>query len=134
MSTGDGKKSPRFLLCMYDTVRIYVKKNETPEDVKRWFASSIASLWPVAEGSLSLRRCPCIRKGCPACARGEGHPSYVLYARRAGKRVSVYVPEDLAPQIDRAVENGRRLQQLISETGVRYTQAVKRERTHQSRK
>lgn len=109
-------------------MRIYMRKSETAEDVRRWFASAIAPLWPVAEGSLSLRRCPCVRKGCPACARGEGHPSYVLYVRRNGKRASVYVPEELAPEIESAVQNGRKLQQLITEAGVRYTQAVKRER------
>ena len=81
-----------------------------------------------------MRRCPCIRKGCPACARGEGHPSYVLYARRSGKRVSIYVPEDLAPQIESAIGNGRKLQKLINEAGVRYTQAVKRKRTLEPRK
>jgi hypothetical protein len=111
-----------------------MRKSETAEDVRRWFASAIAQLWPVAEGSLSLRRCPCIRKGCPACARGEGHPSYVLYVRSNGKRTSVYVPEELAQEIDGAVQNGRKLQQLINEAGVRYTQAVKRERILESRK
>jgi hypothetical protein len=107
---------------------------ETTEDVRRWFVGAIARLWPVAEGSLSLRRCPCIREGCPACAKGEGHPSYILYARRSGKRVSIYVPEDLAPDIESAIQNGRKLQQLVNEAGVRYTQAVKRERMSQSRK
>jgi hypothetical protein len=103
-------------------------KNETPEDVREWFVSAMARLWPVAEGSLSLRRCRCIRKGCPACAEGQGHPSYILYARRSGKRVSIYVPEALVPDIESAIQNGRKLQQLVNEAGVRYTQALKRER------
>ena len=107
---------------------------EKPQDIERWFASAIAKLWPVAEGSLSLRRCPCVRKNCQVCARGGGHPSYVLYARRGGRRVSIYVPEDVAPKIERALENGRRLQQLINEAGVRYVDAVKRQRTAKSRK
>jgi hypothetical protein len=115
-------------------MRIYTSKSETAEGVQRWFRSAVARLWPVAEGSLSLRRCPCIRKGCAACARGEGHPSYVLYARRSGKRVSLYVPAELAPHIESAIENGRKLQQLINEAGVRYTRALKQERTLKSRK
>ena len=109
-------------------------KVETPEDVERWFTAALAKLWPVAEGSLSLRRCPCVRENCQACARGEGHPSYVLYARRGGKRVSIYVPEDAAPKIEKALENGRRLQQLINEAGMRYTDAVKRQRATRSHK
>lgn len=107
---------------------------DAPKDVERWFAKAIAKLWPVAEGSLSLRRSPCIRKNCQACARGEGHPSYVLYARRDGRRVSIYVPEDLAPKIEEAIEKGRRLRELINEAGVLYVEAVKRERAGRSRK
>ena len=106
----------------------------TPKDVERWFQRAIARLWPVAEGSLSLRRSPCIRENCQVCAHGEGHSSYVLYARRGDRRVSIYVPEDVAPKIEEAIENGRRLQQLINEAGVRYVEAVKRQRVRQSRK
>ena len=110
------------------------KDEETPQDVERWFASAIARLWPLADGSLSLRRCPCVRDNCQACARGEGHPSYVLYARRNGRRVSIYVPDDLAPKIEGALANGRRMQELIDEAGVRYVDAVKRQRRARSRR
>jgi hypothetical protein len=109
-------------------------KNETPEDVRQWLVGAVARLWPLAEGSLSLRRCPCIRKGCPVCAESQGHPSYILYARRSGKRVSIYVPEALAQDIESAIQNGRKLQQLVNEAGVRYTQALKRERMSEPRK
>lgn len=109
------------------------KKTETPEQVKRWFLEAIQGLWPLAEGSLSLRKSPCIRENCPACARGEGHPSYVLYGRRSGRRLSIYVPDELAPEIQRAVENGRRLKDLINEAGVRYTHAVKAQRNQTRR-
>jgi hypothetical protein len=105
-----------------------MRSNETPDDVKRWFAAAIAELWPVAEGSFSLRHCPCIRQSCPACARGEGHASYVLYIRKGNRRTSLYVPDELAPKITTAVKNGRRLQQLINEAGIRYTRALKRGR------
>ncbi len=103
-------------------------RHESTDDVKSWFAGAIAKLWPVAEGSISLRHCPCIRKNCPACARGEGHSSYVLYARKGNRRTSIYVPSELAPKLASAIKNGRRLQQLINEAGVRYTEALKRER------
>ena len=38
----------------------------------------------------------------------------------------MYVPDALAPEIQRAVEKGRRLQDLIKEAGVRYLRARKR--------
>ena len=110
-----------------------MKKVEKPEKVKQWFMEATQGLWPLAEGSLSLRKSPCIRENCAACARGEGHPSYVLYGRRGGKRFSIYVPEELAPDIQKAVENGRKLKDLINEAGVRYAHAVKAQRGHTRR-
>jgi hypothetical protein len=103
-------------------------QNESTDDVKGWFRGAIAKLWPVAEGSITLRHCPCIRKNCPVCARGRGHASYVLYARRGRRRTSIYVPHELASKLAGAIKNGRRLQQLINEAGIRYAQAIKRER------
>jgi hypothetical protein len=106
---------------------------ETPEHVIRWFQAEVQKLSPVAAGSLCLRKSPCIRKNCPACAKGERHSSFALYGRRAGKRFSIYVPEELVPEIRDAIAHGRRVQDLISEAGVRYTQALKAERIKESR-
>lgn len=111
-----------------------MKRNETPEEVKGWFVEAIQRLWPVATGSLSLRKCPCIREHCAACESGEGHSSYALYGRQGDRRFSIYVPEDLAPQIQQAITNGRQLQQLINEAGQRYTKALKKQRSPKSRK
>jgi len=47
----------------------------------------------------------------------EGHASYVLSGRRGSKRFSIYIPDDLAPDIQQAIENGRQLQELINEAG-----------------
>jgi hypothetical protein len=101
---------------------------ETPTDVERWFRAQAGVLWPAALGSLSLRKSPCTREHCTACARGEQHPSYVLYARTKGRRTAVYVPDELEPEIRRALDNGRALQQLLHEAGRRYTKAVKHQR------
>jgi hypothetical protein len=98
---------------------------ETPEQVVKWFQTAVQKLAPAVAGSLSLRKSPCIRKNCPACARGEGHASYALYGRIKGKRFSIYVPNDLVPEISAAIANGQRMQELLSEAGVRYTQALK---------
>ncbi len=93
--------------------------------VERWFRDQVASRWPAALGSLSLRRSPCIRDKCHACETGEQHPSYVLYGRHAGRRFAVYVPDALVPEVRRALENGRALQQLLVEAGPRYVRALK---------
>lgn len=109
-------------------MRIDMVDAETPEQVREWFLRATATLWPLAEGSLSLRSCPCMRENCSACQRGEGHASYVLYARVGKHRKSIYVPDDIAPQIATAIENGRRFNELLHEAGARYVQAVKHDR------
>src|SRR5437660_6857639 len=92
-----------------------MRKTESTEDVQRWFAGGIRNLWPVAVGSLSLRKGPCIRPNCPACASGEGHSSYALYGREGARRFSIYVPERLVPEVRTAIQNGRQLQEFVNE-------------------
>jgi molybdopterin-guanine dinucleotide biosynthesis protein A len=105
-----------------------MKTTETSDDVRLWFLKAIEPLWPVALGSVSLRKSPCVRENCSACASGDGHSSYALSGYQGDHRFSVYVPSDLAPEITEAVENGRRIQDLVKEAGVRYLHAAKRER------
>ena len=109
-----------------------MSKNETPSDVVRWFTSQTADAWPAILGSLSLRRSPCIRASCPACQSGEQHPSYVLYGRLKGRRFSVYVPEELVPEVRRCLDNGRAVQELLYEAAPRYIKALKRQRSKAS--
>lgn len=111
------------LYCTYTMARM-----ETPEQVKLWFQGAIQRLWPVAIGSLSLRKSPCIRKGCRFCKSGQGHSSFALYGRKGGRRYSIYVPDELAEDLERAIRNGRDLQRLTAEAGRRYTLALKNER------
>ena len=88
----------------------------------------------MAVGSLSLRRSPCIRKGCRLCESGQGHSSYALYGRKGDRRFSIYVPDELAEDLERAIRNGRDLQKLMTEAGRRYTLALKNERVLRNRK
>jgi hypothetical protein len=103
-----------------------MRRTESAEDVGRWFADVIRDLWPVAVGSLSLRKGSCIRPNCRTCASGKGHSSYALYGRRGNRRFSIYVPEKLVPEVRAAVQNGRKLQELVNQAGVRYVSALKR--------
>lgn len=107
--------------------------SESAVEVRHWFQASIGQIWPIAEGSLSLRKTRCIRKNCTACTSGEGHASYVLSGRRGSKRFSIYIPDDLAPDIQQAIENGRQLQELINEAGVRLVNALKNQRKGKNR-
>ena len=106
---------------------------ESSSDVVRWLQSEAAELWPALLGSLSFRRSPCVRENCAACMSGEQHPSHVLYGRLKGRRVAVYVPEELVPEVQRSLDNGRALQELLQQAAPRYIKALKRERTKASK-
>jgi hypothetical protein len=106
---------------------------ESSSDVMRWLQSEAAELWPAFLGSLSFRRSPCVRENCQACMSGEQHPSHVLYGRLKGRRVAVYVPEELVPEVQRSLDNGRALQELLQQAAPRYIKALKRERTKASK-
>ena len=104
-------------------------KKESSIDVQQWFQNHAANLWPAALGSLSLRRSSCIRENCEACLKGEKHPIYFLYVRTKGKRLSIYIPDELVPDVQKSLDNGRELQELLCQTAVRYAKALKHERT-----
>jgi len=103
-------------------------RKELSKDVLRWFEKATKGLWPIALGSISLRKSPCIRKNCSACASGKGHLSYALSGYRGKQRFAIYVPDELAPEVQKAIENGRQLQELMKEAGLRYVKARKQER------
>ena len=106
----------------------YMQNAESPAEVHRWFQSAVRRMWPIAEGSLSLRKTRCIRKNCSACSSGRGHVSYVLCGRKGSQRFSMYVPDEMAPVVQEAIKNGRQLQDLMSEAGVRLVHALKNRR------
>ena len=90
--------------------------------------SEAASLWPASLGSLSYRRTRCGQPNCAACLSGEQHRS-----RHKGRRFAIYVPEELAEEVRRAVDNGRALQDLLMQAGPRYVKALKRVRKSKPR-
>ena len=103
-------------------------KRECAADVEQWFRDQAANLWPAILGSLSFRRNSCIREHCEACLKGEKHPSHVLYGRMKGRRFTIYVPDELVPDVQRSLDNGRELQELLYQAAMRYTKALKHER------
>jgi len=110
------------------TTPVHMARRDTPGQVKQWFQGAVQDLWPIAMGSLSLRKSPCIREHCRLCESGAGHSSYALYGRKGNRRFSIYVPDELAPELERAIRNGRQVHELMIEAGRRYALALKNER------
>lgn len=81
------------------------------------FARKVIALWPALKGSLALVRKPCIRPGCRTCARGDNHPAYLLSFTKQGRRRCMYVPAALVALVNRALKNGRRIEELLYRMG-----------------
>jgi len=86
------------------------------------------ALWPALKGSLAKVYKPCIRKNCPACARGEKHPAWLLSFTQQGRRRCLYVPLALVPAIQKALKNGRKLEELLYKMGVAMVKEYRRAR------
>lgn len=94
------------------------KNNKPPHSpLQQRFLDQLRSSWPALKGSLALVHKPCVRPNCPACAGGQKHPNYLLAFTQKGRRRCLYVPKAMVPVIQRALENGRRIEQLLYQMG-----------------
>lgn len=69
---------------------------------------------PVLAASLVLIHKQCGRPGCH-CQKGPGHPGHYLTCKQDGKTRTVYVPQELLPQVQSWIAEHRRLKTLLRE-------------------
>lgn len=93
---------------------------------EKW-RNQLAGLWPAIKGSLAQVRKPCIRKNCPACARGDKHLAWFLSFSSQGRRKTMYVPLALVPTLKKALRNGRKIEQLLYRAGPELLRQHRRE-------
>jgi hypothetical protein len=86
---------------------------KTPLSATQKWKPQFQALWPALKGSLTKVYKPCIRKNCPACARGDKHPAWMLNFTQKKRRRCLYVPLALVPTIRQALKNGRQLEELL---------------------
>lgn len=92
--------------------------NKNPHSpLQQRFLDQLRASWPALKGSLALVHKPCVRPNCASCARGEKHPNYLLAFTQKGHRRCLYVPKPMVPLIKHALENGRRIEQLLYDMG-----------------
>lgn len=100
------------------TIPVKKKMNKIgPSPLQQRFLDQLRACWPALKGSLALVHKPCVRPNCPACARGQKHPNYLLAFTQKGRRRCLYVPKAMIGVIQHALENGRRIEQLLYEMG-----------------
>ena len=93
------------------------------------FWRQLEKLWPAIKGSLAEVRKPCIRPNCPACARGDRHPAFILSFTEKGRRRCMYVPAELVPLLQAGLENGRKFEALLTEVGPTLLRLYRQDRT-----
>jgi hypothetical protein len=107
--------------------------NRSFKTTKKW-PPQLQALWPALKGSLAKVRKPCIRQHCPACARGDKHPAWMLSFTRRGRRHCLYVPLALVPHLRHAHKNGRRLEDLLYQVGPALLREYRRQRPKSPRR
>lgn len=106
------------MLCIRNhAILPLVKQKMKVSSLQDRFLKQLLPLWPALKGSLAEVYKPCIRAGCPACARGDKHPNYLLAFTDRGRRRCLYVPKPMVPLLKQALKNGRRLEQLLYQMG-----------------
>lgn len=105
---------------MYDDIHTFMNKSSASGsgDLDELFAQ-IRKLWPAAKGSVAAVRKPCIRPGCKACAKGHKHHAFILSYKEGTRRRCLYVPARQVEALRRAIANGRRIEDLLSQAGAR---------------
>jgi len=101
----------------YSAILSLVNKKKIDSPLQQRFQNKLLRWWPAFKGSLAQVYKPCIRPNCAACARGDKHPNYLLSFTEKGRRRCRYVPKPMVPMLKRALENGRRIEQLLCEMG-----------------
>ena len=109
--------------------------DRSPPDaqVRRQFQDQLLALWPALKGCLSEVRKPCVRPNCPACACGDKHPAFIYAFTQKGRRRCMYVPAELAPLLREGLDNGRKLEALLSEIGPTLLRLYRQERAQKTR-
>lgn len=94
-----------------------MKQKKSIPSAQRRLWNRLQDYWPALKGSLALVHKPCIRPNCRTCASGKKHPNYLLAFTQEGRRRCLYVPSAMVPTIKRALNNGRRIQELLYQMG-----------------
>ena len=88
---------------------------------------------PFVAASLVAFRRKCGRLGCH-CQSGEGHLAHHLTFKVKGKTRSVYVPQDLLPEVQQWVREHKRLKPLMRHISDLALAQIQAHATHQQRK
>ena len=73
-------------------------------------------------------RKPCIRAGCKACEEGRKHRAFILAYKEGKRRRCLYLPAERVASLRAAIDNGRRIEQLLSQCGAEMVKQARQSR------
>ena len=104
-----------------------------PEREARSRAAQLLANEPLLRGTLVLRLRSCGKSYC-RCQRGQKHPALYLYTRSGGRQTGTYIPKALHDAVRQAVDNGRRVKQLLAQVAQENLQTLHQQKQSLSRR
>lgn len=99
---------------------------EKQELIEKWLAA-VKEIGIAAKGSLRQYKRNCGSKKCRKCRSGERHPTHQLTYYLEGKQHSRYIGPTQLEQMQKAIANGRKLEELLVCFGLEYLDMLKAE-------
>ena len=99
---------------------------EKQELIEKWLAA-VKETGIAAKGSIHEYKRNCGSKKCRKCRSGERHPTHQLTYYLEGKQHSRHVGPRQLEQMQKAIANGRKLEELLVCFGLEYLDMLKAE-------
>lgn len=93
---------------------------------KEKLLAEVAKLWPAAKGSVRRYGQKCKNINCEKCKSGERHPIWQITYYENGRQRSKHIPKDLVDDFKQALENGRKIEALLVQSGLEFLEELKR--------
>ena len=96
-------------------------------------AAQLLANEPLLWGTLVMRLRCCGKAYC-RCRRGQKHPALYLYTRSGGRQIGTSIPKALHDTVRQAVDNGRRVKQLLAQVAQEDLQTLHQQKQALSRR
>lgn len=97
----------------------------TEREVREGWLKAVTELGPVVKGSIKEIKAVCGSKKCKKCLSGERHQAFQMTYYLDGKQHSKYIQKGQLELARVALENGRKLEELMTRFGLEYLNATK---------
>lgn len=97
----------------------------TEREVRENWLKAVTELGPVVKGSIKEIKAVCGNKKCKKCVSGERHQAFQMTYYLKGKQHSKYIQKGQLALARAALENGRKLEELMTRFGLDYLNVTK---------